>query len=177
MEQKNEILEISLTDIKPEKLLNYVPCQELFQWAFKKIFLFRFASFLLIADFCILLLSTCADIYFKAPISIIIQRILLLILLACLLLFIHTLSPKISYKISFKINKSRYEDNYTVILRKDGLHRHAQKNVLVPWEKHRIVEGKYGIAILSFYRIIALIPKDDFPPEGYEQIRRWCSLK
>ncbi len=177
MDQKKELYEIRLIEIKPEKLLNHTAHRKLFHWALKKIFLFRFASFLLIADLCIPLLFMCVDIYFKIPIKIAIRHIPLSILPASLLLFIHTISPKISYAIGFRASKRKYGESYNISLMEDGIHLHAKKYVLIPWKKHRIIEGKYGIAIISFYRIIALIMKDDFLPEQYEQIRRWCSLQ
>lgn len=177
MEQKNEILEISLTDIKPEKLLNHVGYQKLFLWTLKRMFSFRLVCFLPIPVLCIPLPFLGADIYFKVPIKILIHHILWLVPPATLLLFLHTLYPQICYRIHFKLSRRKYGDSYTAVCREDGIHLHAKKDLLIEWKNHRVMEGDYGIAIVSFFQMIVLIPKDDFPPEGYEQIRRWCSLK
>lgn len=55
-------------------------------------------------------------------------------------------------------------------VREDGIHISGKKDTLIAWKKHEVIEGKYGIAVISFRKIHFLILKDAFSPEQYEQI-------
>ena len=90
------------------------------------------------------------------------------LIIVCFYLF--WLLPRVRFFLSRKKSPKVFGNTYELIITKDGYHVNHKS---FSWKGKKIVTCKRGIAVLSFWNILLLLPIDAFSKEEYTTLKTW----
>lgn len=90
-----------------------------------------------------------------------------LIIVCCYLFW---LLPRVRFFLSRKKSPKVFGSTYELIITKDGYQVNRKS---FSWKGKKIVTCKQGIAVLSFWNILLLLPIDAFSKEEYATLKTW----
>lgn len=78
--------------------------------------------------------------------------------------------PRVRFFLSRKKSQKVFGSTYELIITKDGYQANHKP---FSWKGKKIVTCKHGIAVLSFWNILLLLPIDAFSKEEYAALKTW----
>ncbi len=97
-----------------------------------------------------------------------------LFLLVVAIIYLYIFLPYIKFLISRKKTVKAFGKTYDILLNKTGIKINC---CFIPWpEKHRVLECKYGIVIISFNKILAILSKNCFSDEEFHILKKWIGI-
>lgn len=95
-------------------------------------------------------------------------------LLLMVIIYLHVVIPYIKFFVSRKKTIKTFGRTYDMILNKTGL---RINHTFIDWQgKYRVLECKYGIVIISFHKILAVISRNSLSEEEFSILRKWAGL-
>lgn len=80
------------------------------------------------------------------------------------------LLPRARFFVSRKRSPKVLGSTYELIITKDGFQANHKS---FSWKGKKIITCKYGIAVLSFWNILLLVPIDSLSKEEYDTLKTW----
>lgn len=140
----------------------------LYMWAIRRLPTVKFLytiSLIAFAYMVVQLLTISAQVGFLLKES---------ILLGLFIIYMFALLPNIKFYLDRKNIKKTYGKVYEIVLDESGL---KTGDHFITWMgKHRILECKYGIAIISYNKILAVLTKNNFTDTEYSILKAWARI-
>ncbi len=90
--------------------------------------------------------------------------------LIILLFYFFWFLPRMRFFLSGIKGPKVYGDTYELVITKDGYRANQQS---FSWEGKKIVICKYGIAVLSFWNVLLMLPVHTLSQEEYNTLKLW----
>lgn len=140
----------------------------LYMWAIRRLPTVKFLYTISLVAFAYMIIQL---LTISAPVGFLLKESLLL---GLFVIYMFILLPNIKFYLDRENIKKTYGKVYEIVLDESGLKTGSH---FITWiGKHRILECKYGIVIISYHKILAVLTKSSFTNTEYTMLKVWSGI-